>query len=404
MRVSSINLYQSSLNGVLNSQQQVEKMNQHLITNKKLLTAADGPSDMSKTMFLSTEITLTEQHLKNGTLLENALNFEETTLDGMMTAIQRARVLGVQSGDGINGETERASLAQELRQIQDQMFDFMNSQNADGSYIFSGFQTQKKPYVYDGQNYNYQGDVGVNELKVSSSVYIQSNDTGQEIFDNVFKRFVTNDLTANITTTISDQKAYDSFHKLNYDPINPANNQFLVQTNVGSPDTYEILDNGGASLVPPVVGDYTSGELINFNGIDVVVTGAAGGPPEEFELAPPVKDNILNMLGDFITALEDNTIPEGEFVAAQNDFLIGVDNAMERVNLTLGSLGARGNSLESVRNSASAMDIINQKSRASVSEVDFAEAVSNLQKAELALNTSYSSYSRISQLSLFNYL
>jgi flagellar hook-associated protein 3 FlgL len=403
MRVSSINLYQNSLNGVLNSQQQVEKMNQHLITNKKLLTAADGPSDMSKTMFLTTEITLTEQHLKNGTLLENALNFEESTLDGMINAMQRARVLGVQSGDGINGDTERASLAQELRQIQNQMLDFMNSQNADGSYVFSGFQTQKKPYVFDGTDYNYQGDAGVNELKVSSSVYIQSNDTGQEVFDNVFKRFVTNDLTANISTTINDQKAYDSFHKLNYDPITPANNTYQVQTTAGAPDTYEVLDNTGTSLVPPVTGNYTPGEAINFNGIDVTVTGAAPSN-EQFELAPPEKDNVLNMLSDFIIALEDTSLPQGDYVEAQSDFLVGLDNALESVNLTLGSIGARGNSLESVRNASSSMDIINQQSRASISEVDFAEAVSNLQKAELALNTSYSSYSRISQLSLFNYL
>ncbi|MEE1672884.1 flagellar hook-associated protein FlgL [Agarivorans aestuarii] len=404
MRVSSINLYQSSLNGVLNSQQQVEKMNQHLITNKKLLTAADGPSDMSKTMFLTTEITLTEQHLKNGTLLENALNFEESTLDGMVTAMQRARVLGVQSGDGINGESERASLAQELRQIQNQMFDFMNSQNADGSYVFSGFQTQKQPYVYDGTDYNYQGDAGVNELKVSSSVYIQSNDTGQEVFDNVFKRFKTNDISANIKSVVNDQKAYDSFHKLSYDPITPANNTYQVQTTAGVPDTYEILDSGGVSLVPPVTGNYVPNEPINFNGLEITVSTPAGSANESFELAPPDKDNILNTLSDFIIALEDPNLLGSDYIEAQSDFLVGLDNSLESVNLTLGTLGARGNSLDSVRAAAASMDVINQQSRASLSEVDFAEAVSNLQKAELALNTSYSSYSRISQLSLFNYL
>ncbi|WP_432467968.1 flagellar hook-associated protein FlgL [Agarivorans sp. Z349TD_8] len=404
MRVSSMNLYQNSLNGVLNSQQQVEKMNEHLITNKKLLTSADGPSDMSKSMFLSTEITLTEQHLKNGTLLENALNFEETTLDGVMNSMQRARVLGVQAGDGLNGDTERTSLAQELRQIRDQLVDFMNSQNADGSYVFSGFQTQKQPYVYDGSNYNYQGDTGINELKVSSSVYIQTNDTGQEIFDNVFKRLETNDLSANITTAINDQKAYDSFHKLNYDPITPANNTYQVQTVAGVPDTYEVLDSVGASLVPPVTGNYVPGESFNFNGVDIRVASVAGSPNEQFELAPPDKDNVLNMLSDFIVALEDPSLVGSSFTEKQSDFMVGLDNSMESVNLTLGSIGARGNSLESVRTAASSMDIINQKSRASLSEVDFAEAVSNLQKAELALNTSYSSYSRISQLSLFNYL
>ncbi|WP_432453525.1 MULTISPECIES: flagellar hook-associated protein FlgL [unclassified Agarivorans] len=403
MRVSSMNLYQNSLNGVLNSQQQVDKMNEHLITNKKLLTSADGPSDMSKSMFLSTEITLTEQHLKNGTLLENALNFEESVLGGMTTAMQRARVLGVQSGDGINGQAERDSLAQELRQIQAQLLDFANSQNADGSYVFSGFQTHKKAYIYDGSEYIYQGDSGKSELKVSSSVYIQNNDTGKDVFDDVFERYKTNDTSVNISTVVNDQKAFDSFYNQNYDPITPANNSFQVQTSAGVPDTYEILDSGGASLVPPVTGNYVDGQEINFNGLAITVTGAVGAT-ESFELTAPNKNNVFNMVGDFIRALEDPTVQSIDFTEAQNDFLVGIDNAMEKVGLTLGSIGARGNALDSVKSAAQSMDIVNKSSRASLSEVDFAEAVSDLQKAELALNTSYSSYSRISQLSLFNYL
>ncbi|GGB10602.1 flagellar hook-associated protein FlgL [Agarivorans gilvus] len=403
MRVSSINLYRNSLQGVLNGQEQVQKTNLHLMTNKRLLTSADGPSDMSKTMFLSTEITLTEQHLKNGTLLESALNFEESVLGGMTTAMQRARVLGIQSGDGINGQSERDSLAKELRQIQAQLLDFANSQNADGSYVFSGFQTHKQTYAYDGSKYTYQGDSGENELKVSGSVYIQSNDTGKEVFDNVFERFKTNDTSANISTVVESQRSYDSFYNQNYDPITPANNTFQVQTTAGAPDTYEILDSGGASLVPPVTGDYVDGQAINFNGLAITVTGAAGAT-ESFELAPPTKENVFNMMGDFIRALEDPTVQGVDFSEAQNDFIVGLDNAMEKIGLTLGSIGARGNALDSVKSAAQSMDIVNKSSRASLSEVDFAEAVSDLQKAELALNTSYAAYSRVSQLSLFNYI
>ncbi|WP_169720143.1 flagellar hook-associated protein FlgL [Aliagarivorans taiwanensis] len=400
MRVSTPNIYFSSLAGVLDGQERVQKTNQHLVTNKRLLTAADGPSDMTKTMFLSTEITLTEQHLKNGTVLESALNFEESVLEGMITASQRARVLGIQSGDGIIGDTERASLAQELRQIQDQLLDFMNSKAADGSYIFAGFQTHKQPYVYDGNEYNYQGDNGKNDIKVSSSVFIQSYDTGQEVFDNVQKRLISNDLTAGVNTTVSDQAAYDSFHNNNYDPFVAANNAFTVTTTAGTPDTYTIQDSGGTVLD---TGNFVVGQPISFAGLAIDVT--AGVPAaEQFELAVPEKRNILNTLGDFIAALEDPSVLGEDYTEAQNDFIVGLDNALEKLNLTQGSVGARGNSLDSVRDAARAMDVINQQSRAALSEVDFAAAVTELQQAELALNTSYASYSRISQLTLFNYI
>ncbi|WP_055732101.1 flagellin [Agarivorans gilvus] len=135
----------------------------------------------------------------------------------------------------------------------------------------------------------------------------------------------------------------------------------------------------------------------------ITVTGAAGAT-ESFELAPPTKENVFNMMGDFIRALEDPTVQGVDFSEAQNDFIVGLDNAMEKIGLTLGSIGARGNALDSVKSAAQSMDIVNKSSRASLSEVDFAEAVSDLQKAELALNTSYAAYSRVSQLSLFNYI
>ncbi|WP_084429309.1 flagellar hook-associated protein FlgL [Aliagarivorans marinus] len=400
MRVSSPNIYRNSLAGVLDGQARVEKTNLHLITNKRLLTAADGPSDMSKTMFLSTEITLTEQHLKNATVLESALNFEESVLEGMITAGQRARVLGIQSGDGIIGETERASLAQELRQIQEQLLDFMNSKSADGSYIFAGFQTHKQPYTYDGNEYNYQGDNGKNDLKVSSSVFIQTYDTGQEVFDNVQKRLGTDDLTGGINSYVNDQAAYDSFHHNNYDPFTPANNIYTVNTLAGPPDTYTIEDSGGTVLDS---GNLVAGIPISFAGLEIEISSAAPAA-EQFQLEDPEKRNILNTLGDFIKVLEDPTIIGQAYDEAQSDFIVGLDNALEKLNLTQGSVGARGNALDSVKDAARAMDVINQQSRATLSEVDFAEAVSDLQRAELALNTSYASYSRISQLTLFNYI
>ncbi|RKF19632.1 flagellar hook-associated protein 3 [Alginatibacterium sediminis] len=398
MRVSNNMLYQTSLRGVLKSQQELEVYNKQLVSGKKLLTAADGPADMSKAMFLSTEISLNEQYRKNVSLLESGLNFEESVLQGVMTSMQRARVLGIQSGDGINGMPERESLADELEQIREELLDSMNSKDANGEYIFSGHQSSIQSFAFDGQKYSFQGDLGTSQLKASSSIYIQSNDSGGEVFENVNKRYGTSG-DVNLTSRVNDQTGFDTFHQNNYDPITAANNTYNVAITTGPPDTYTVTNSSPGFI--PITGPYTAGEPIAFNGLSIDMNGSATG---SFDLEVPSKSNVLNVINDYISVLRDPAAIGDPFEEAQADFIVGIDNSMSKVNLTMGSLGARGNSLDRVVDASLAMDEVNQGSRAAIAEVDFAEAVTNLQKAELALNTSYSSYSRISQLSLFNYL
>jgi flagellar hook-associated protein 3 FlgL len=389
------------MGGVLKGQERVQKSNEHLITNKKLLTAADGPSDMSKTMFLSSEIKLTEQHLKNGMALENVLTLQEGLLGGIVSSAHRARVLGVQSGDGINETQERKSISNELRQIREQVLDLMNSRDANGNSVFSGHQSSVSPYHFDGSNYVYQGDDGKIDAKISASVYVQSNINGYEAFENVAKRLTASSDSENLNVRVLSQGTFDDFHQSYYDSFDATKNVFSIQTLVGPPDTYQVLDSESNILAQ---GAYEEGAAVSFKGLELKLNGPVGSSAESFSLDFPKKENILNTLTDFINMLEDSSVQYDDYNDAQRDFLVGIDNSLETIGLAMGQIGARGNSLNSVRDASSSIDLINQKSRADLSESDIAEAASELSKAELALNSSYSTYSKVSQLSLFNYL
>lgn len=400
MRVATVNLYNTSLNGILQAQQHVEKANHQLVTNKRLLEAADGPADMSEKMALDTDINQNAQYRKNGVYLENALSFQESILNSMHDSALRARVLGVQSGDGLNGMNERRSIAGELTQLRGQMADLVNTRDANGDYVFAGFQSQIQPYVFDGKTYHYVGDNGKTRLKVGSSVYIQSNTTGKEAFEDVALRRKATGNSDGIYVDVNEQKTFDTFYKNNYSDVDSAANTFTVSTSAGSPNQYTITNNQGESLAQ---GEYEKGKPFLFKGLKIKLDSAPG-TTETFSLQPPEKDNILNILGRFIKVLKDPNLIGEDYDKAQEDFLVGIDHSTEKMNLTMGSIGARENGLESLRNASSSIDVINKKSRASIGEVDFAKAVTDLSKAELALNTSYSAYSKISKMTLFNYI
>jgi len=62
----------------------------------------------------------------------------------------------------------------------------MNTRNARGEYLFSGFQGKTQPFVRDGAgSYSYQGDEGQRKLQIASSLNIAISDSGKSIFENV---------------------------------------------------------------------------------------------------------------------------------------------------------------------------------------------------------------------------
>ncbi|MEI8647831.1 hypothetical protein P4S73_07680 [Paraglaciecola sp. Hal342] len=73
--------------------------------------------------------------------MTNSIEQEETILGNVTDNIQRARQLMIQAGNGILDVDDRKAIAIEIGQIRDQIFDAMNSQSANGEYIFAGYQS-----------------------------------------------------------------------------------------------------------------------------------------------------------------------------------------------------------------------------------------------------------------------
>ena len=81
-----------------------------------------------------------------------------------------------------------------------------------------------------------------------------------------------------------------------------------------------------------------------------------------------------------------------------------LNNAMTKVNTTLGELGGRMNNLDQITNSNSALSAIDQEAKANVSEVDMYEAISKVVQEQNSLTAAQQAYSKIQKSTLFDYL
>ncbi|MGY0635769.1 MAG: flagellar hook-associated protein FlgL [Paraglaciecola chathamensis] len=407
MRISTGQLYDRSIRAVLDNQDDLSDVQQQLSTGKKLLRPSDDPVGSAQVIRLTEEIDLINQYNKNNNLLTNSIEQEETILGNVTDNIQRARQLMIQAGNGILDVDDRKAIAIEIGQIRDQIFDAMNSQSANGEYIFAGYQSATPAFSYtagaSGNKYAFEGDEGLNEIRISNTFSLAMNNSGQTVFEDVYARLdsqiTSSSGVVSASTRISTQNEFDQFHSQNYDPVVAANNEFQISISAADQVTITNVGTGAVVGTQPFI----SGEPFEFKGQEFTIEGVVGDTVN-YALQKPEKKNIAETLNDFYNSLNDENISDQDYAQAISDALIGVDNSLTSIADSISLLGGKLNVAQSVFASNLDLEISNKTARANIEEVDYAEAVSELSKQEAALQAAQATFAKVTGLSLFDYI
>lgn len=407
MRISTGQLYERSINAVLENQGNLSDVQTQLSSGKKLLRPSDDPVGAAQVIRLTEEVDLIAQYKKNSNVLTNSLEQEETVLSSINTAVNRARVLMVQSGNGVLNSNDRKAIAIEMEQIRDQVFDLMNTRNAGGDYIFAGYQSESPAFELNqsatGNKYTFAGDSGASEIKISNTVTIQANNSGKDVFENVLARLnstiTSSSGVTSASSSVTQQSTYDKFHSANYDAVNAANNAYQVTVLAGN--QVQVTQVASGNIIDTI--DFSSGVPFTFKGISFDIEGAVGDTVN-FRLDPPNKANIAETLNNFVIALRDENLDSGGYDEALNNALVGSDNALSNVADAMSAIGGRLNVSQSVYEANLDLEITVKAARSNIEDVDYAVAVSELSKQETALQAAQATFSRVTGTSLFDYI
>lgn len=407
MRVTTNLIYDQNLRAINNSQGALSDLQTQLASGKKLLRPSDDPVGASQVIRLTEEIDKITQYKRNVDLATSNLELQETSLRSINDVVNRARVLVLQSGNGILSMDDRGAIASEIEQIRNQVIDLMNTQNAAGDYIFAGFQSQSQAFEFNPSAQTdvikFKGDDGTNEIQLSDSVKIRTTTSGKTLFENVSARLSFDVSALNGATLaasgVQNQASFDRFHQSNFDPTNAINNQYSF--NIVSPSQIEVRNLGSGNVVDTIA--FSSGENIRFEGIELNINGAVGDSVV-LDLNRPEKTNIAETLHTIMQSLNNSGLNPQDLATSIDDALVGIDNAMSQLSRENSSIGARLNIAESVTNSLLDSEVTNQKARSAIEDVDYAQASSDFARQETALEAAFASFPRIANLSLFNYI
>ncbi|WP_278389181.1 flagellar hook-associated protein FlgL, partial [Idiomarina abyssalis] len=292
MRLSTNLFFQRGLDSLQTSQNQLDKIQQMLTKQTKILSPADDPIGNSQVLALNEKIGQNEQFERNSVTLENNLRREESVLSSITDAIQKVRTLAVQANNGSYDQTNRKAIASELRNIESSIFDLTNAKDESGEYIFAGYQNRTQPMEFDDatQSYQYVGDQGQRTIQLSPTLYLPANDPGSRTFSNVSKR-VDFELTGGNNfiekVEVTDRNTLIADTEARIDAGDPTD--FTV--NFTGPDTYEIDDG-----VNPVVTGTVNDGKVEYNGMSLELNPdnlPAAGDSFSYSIGEPVSRNLL---------------------------------------------------------------------------------------------------------------
>ncbi|WP_445936797.1 flagellar hook-associated protein 3 [Pseudomonas sp.] len=186
MRISSIQAFNNGVGGLGRNYSNVIRTQEQISSGNRILTPADDPVASVRLLQLEQQQAILGQYKENLTAAKNSLTQEETTITSVVNVLQRIRELAVQAGGGALSAEDRKSIAKELSEREGELLNLMNSRNARGEYLFSGFLGKTEPFLRNPDGtFSYQGDEGQRSLQVAGSSNVAINDNGKRLFEDV---------------------------------------------------------------------------------------------------------------------------------------------------------------------------------------------------------------------------
>jgi flagellar hook-associated protein 3 FlgL len=402
IRVSTNHAFQTAAAAIVKREAEMLKTQQQLATGQRIASLADDPLGAARALQVDSSKARNDSLIANQAAARHALSLAESTLGEVTGTLQNARELLVSAGNGAYSDAERRSLAGELRMQREHLLGLANTRDADGRYLFAGYQERTQPFVETASGVAYQSDGGRRELQVASSRTLAITASGADTFASIRTGngvFATSADPANGGNgVVSPGQVADpaSLDGLAYDIV------FRVS---GGVTTYDVID-AASSTVVSAGNAYQSGAAITVAGMQAAVTGAPADG-DRFTLAPSVNRNIFDALSDIIGLLETAATS----AAQKAQLSMGLSRALGHVDATLDRvLGARAeagaglNELDALEAGATALGIGYSQELSEIRDLDYAKAASDLALQQTGLDAAQKAFVRVMGRSLFDLL
>jgi len=409
MRVSTAQFYQQSALQMSSKSSDVNEQMAYLSSGKRVLTAKDDAVQYGTLVGYKESLANIDKYQRNITQAESHNNLQEIVFADAELLLDKINQDMLLANNGRMSTEDLQSLATQTRNNFNQLLDLANSQNANGDYIFSGYQTEKKPFSQqvDG-SVNYSGDTGVNELQVAKNINIATNQTGDAAFLKVANAI--GDFSVSYPAPPASNTSSVAVESANITDRNAYNISAGPYTFATDPITNNLtVTDSTLTVVFPVLpalpAPFVAGQTISFDGIDVTLNGNPL-PGDSFTISEQEEVSIFETINDAIAWMERGSVStdQEQYQVDYNAILNQLNSAMTHITSRRVDSGIRLQVLESQKNRHLDSELNITTGKSNIEDLDFAKAISEFEQSKLALQASQQAFSKVQGLSLFNYI
>lgn len=421
IRLSTSQMYSSSMNGILQSNNRLNTVNNQMTSGKRVLSPADDPVAAAQTLNSKTRMAIVEQYNRNLDFGDKNLSLTESVLDQTETALIGLKERAIQLGSDQWSDEQIKASGVEVKEMLNHLQGLLNTRNESGEYIFAGSQAGQR--AYEGNI--FQGDSVEREAQVADDTFIKMLTSGARVFEGLDIGADKLKPTYDPNKTIPDPDVAKNFAP---DPDEPTN--FILdadgdkipdpvkftETPVGSGifvvnETYVGADPGTVVLDPTKFTETPVGSgIFQPNaGADVTMKPDPSNlgftnDPAQYGEDGAYPNNMLGVLQHLVDAT-GNGNPAGPVnKEAIRNAIQNIDVAFDKVSQSRSQIGARQNTLAAVKESNTDFKDFAAKSISDLEELDYSEAYVRLQTSLMSYQAGMQASGKVAGLSLFNYM
>ena len=185
MRVTQLEIYRDFTSNLGDMNATYNRINRQVSSGKALTQLSDSPAASADLLSLTDEAANIDQYQSSAQTVLYFLTSADSALNEVNNLVTSVYSKGSQATSEVMGDNARATLAQEIRSLREQILSLANSQ-IKGRYIFAGSSFDSEPFTLSGDTVSYVGDSDVNSVQVESGTEVKTGVAGSEAFNTVF--------------------------------------------------------------------------------------------------------------------------------------------------------------------------------------------------------------------------
>jgi flagellar hook-associated protein 3 FlgL len=176
MRVTNTMQFNAAVANIQQQQSRLQRTQEEASSGKKVLRPSDDPVSTRRILALRQERFASAQFQRQRDSLTASLGITENAMQGIETAVQRAKEIALNGANGSLNAQDRETLGQEVTQIFNQVVQLGNTA-LDGRFLFAGRASTQPPFTATG---TFTGDSHAVQLSIDTRQSLDMDIVGSE--------------------------------------------------------------------------------------------------------------------------------------------------------------------------------------------------------------------------------